>query len=92
MEKKRLTLNERVAARQKKNRIDKGKVMWLMSLWKESNPEASEISEYEYEAVRSMWRWIQEPPEGLGNVVNTKKQQSFFRDIYERYQRRDVRR
>lgn len=68
-----------------KHKIPEGKYLWLVSLWNEEEPEASEITLREYKAIKNMW-WQQKQKPML-----SKAQIKWFNDIYERYQRADIR-
>ena len=69
----------------KKHRIPEGKYIWLCSLWNETEPEKSEITLYDYKAVRDMWSQQHKKP------MLSKRQMTLFNSIYERYQRTDMR-
>ena len=69
----------------KKHRIPEGKYIWLCSLWNETEPEKSEITLYDYKAVRDMWSQQNKKP------MLSKRQMTLFNSIYERHQRVDMR-
>ena len=68
-----------------KHRIPKGKYLWLQSLWNSKEPERSEITLAHLRAVENMWK------QQKTKVMLTGRQMKFFNDIYETYQRKDVR-
>lgn len=68
-----------------KHRISEGKYLWLQSLWNSKEPERSEITLAHLRAVENMWK------QQKTKVMLTGRQMKFFNDIYETYQRKDVR-
>ena len=67
------------------HKIPWGKYIWLCSLWNNENPEKSEIEAKYFYAVKDMWQQQKVKP------MLSKKQIKYFNDIYEMYQKNDMR-
>lgn len=68
-----------------KHRIPRGKYLWLQSLWNNKEPERSEITLAHLRAVENMWK------QQRTKVMLSGSQIKYFNDIYETYQRADMR-